>query len=61
VRAADNLLISGDALNGLTSLSRLPEFAKEYAGRVRLAYLDPPFNTLQSFLRYDDALNTPSG
>lgn len=25
-------------------------------GRVRLAYLDPPFNTQQSFLHYDDAL-----
>jgi adenine-specific DNA-methyltransferase len=56
VRAADNLLIRGDALNALTSLSRLPEFASEYLGRVRLAYLDPPFNTQQSFLQYDDAL-----
>jgi adenine-specific DNA-methyltransferase len=55
-RAADNLLIRGDALNALTSLSRLPEFAKQYLGRVRLAYLDPPFNTQQSFLHYDDAL-----
>jgi adenine-specific DNA-methyltransferase len=56
VRAADNLLICGDALNALTSLSRLPEFAREYLGRVKLAYLDPPFNTQQSFLQYDDAL-----
>jgi adenine-specific DNA-methyltransferase len=55
-RAADNLLIRGDALNALTSLTRLPEFADEYLGRVKLAYLDPPFNTLQSFLHYDDAL-----
>jgi adenine-specific DNA-methyltransferase len=55
-RAADNLLIQGDALNALTSLSRLPEFAAQYLGKVRLAYLDPPFNTQQSFLHYDDAL-----
>jgi adenine-specific DNA-methyltransferase len=55
-RAADNLLIRGDALNALRSLSRLPEFAAEYVGKVRLAYLDPPFNTQQSFLHYDDAL-----
>jgi adenine-specific DNA-methyltransferase len=55
-RAADNLLIRGDALNALTSLARLPEFASEYLGKVKLAYLDPPFNTQQSWLHYDDAL-----
>jgi adenine-specific DNA-methyltransferase len=55
-RARDNLLIRGDALNALQSLARLPEFAREYLGRVKLAYLDPPFNTQQSFLQYDDAL-----
>ena len=55
-RASDNLLIRGDALNALTSLIGLPEFAREYVGKVRLAYLDPPFNTQQSFLQYDDAL-----
>jgi adenine-specific DNA-methyltransferase len=55
-RAADNLLIRGDALHALTSIARLPEFAREYLGKVKLAYLDPPFNTQQSFLQYDDAL-----
>lgn len=55
-RAADNLLIRGDALNALTSLSRLPEFAAEYLGKVKLAYLDPPFNTQQTVSHYDDAL-----
>ena len=55
-RAADNLLIRGDALNALTTLARLPEFAREYLGKVKLAYIDPPFNTQQSFLQYDDAL-----
>jgi len=55
-RARDNLLIRGDALNALTSLIELPEFAREYLGKVKLAYLDPPFDTQQSFLHYDDAL-----
>lgn len=55
-RARDNLLIRGDALNALTSLIELPEFAREYVGKVKLAYLDPSFNTQKSFLQYDDAL-----
>ncbi|MGH2714764.1 MAG: site-specific DNA-methyltransferase, partial [Thermoleophilaceae bacterium] len=55
-RARENLLIRGDALNALASLSALPEFERELAGKVKLAYLDPPFNTQQSFLQYDDAL-----
>ena len=55
-RAKDNLLVRGDALNALTSLTSLPEFAGEYVGKTKLAYLDPPFNTQQSFLHYDDAL-----
>lgn len=54
--AADNLLIRGDALNALHSLARLSRLSNRYAGKVRLAYLDPPFNTQQSFLQYDDAL-----
>ncbi len=55
-RAQDNLLIQGDALHALTSLTKLPEFAREYVGKVKLAYLDPPFNTGQAFTHYDDAL-----
>jgi adenine-specific DNA-methyltransferase len=55
-RAKDNLLIRGDALNALTSLIELPEFERKYVGKVKLAYLDPPFNTQQSFLQYDDGL-----
>lgn len=55
-RATDNLLIRGDALNALTALGEIPEFAHRFVGRVKLAYLDPPFNTQQSFLQYDDAL-----
>ena len=55
-RARDNLLIRGDALHALTALASLPEFSKEYLGKVKLAYLDPPFNTGQAFTHYDDAL-----
>lgn len=55
-RAKDNLLIQGDALHALTSLIKLPEFAREYVGKVKLAYIDPPFNTGQAFTHYDDAL-----
>ena len=40
-RASDNLLIRGDALNALTTLAELPEFAQELAGKVKLCYLDP--------------------
>lgn len=55
-RARDNLLIRGDALHALQSLNRLPEFSKEYLGKVRLCYIDPPFNTGQAFEQYDDNL-----
>ena len=55
-RGEDNLLIRGDALYGLTSLAQLPEFDEAYLGKVKLAYLDPPFNTQQTFADYDDAL-----
>ncbi len=55
-RAKDNLLIRGDALNGLTSLVELPEFAREYVGKVKLVYIDPPFNTGEAFEHYEDNL-----
>lgn len=55
-RAKDNLLIRGDALNALRSLSEIPEFACEFAGKIKLAYIDPPFNSQQAFAQYDDNL-----
>jgi adenine-specific DNA-methyltransferase len=55
-RAGDNLLIRGDALHALTSLAKLPEFADEYLGKIKLVYIDPPFNTGQAFAQYDDNL-----
>ena len=53
---SDNLLIRGDALHALTALNRLHHIAMKYAGRVKLVYIDPPFNTGQAFTQYDDAL-----
>jgi adenine-specific DNA-methyltransferase len=53
---ADNLLIVGDSYDALRSLVRVPEYAAEYRGKVKLVYIDPPFNTGQAFEHYDDAL-----
>lgn len=53
---ADNLLIHGDSYQALHALTRIPEYAEEYRGKVRLVYIDPPFNTGQAFQHYDDAL-----
>lgn len=51
---ADNLLIQGDAYHALRALTRIPEYASEYKGRVKQVYIDPPFNTGQTFDHYDD-------
>lgn len=56
VRVQDNLLIRGDSLHALVTMTKLPEFAREFEGKVKLCYLDPPFNTGQSFEHYDDGL-----
>lgn len=53
---ADNVLIEGDALHALAALNRIPDLARRYAGKVRLVYIDPPFNTGQAFAQYDDNL-----
>lgn len=50
----DNLLFTGDALDVLRILNEVPEYRKHYRGRVKLIYLDPPFNTGQTFAHYDD-------
>jgi adenine-specific DNA-methyltransferase len=49
-REAENLLVHGDNLRALQAL------AKDFAGRVRCVYLDPPFNTGRSFAQYKDSL-----
>lgn len=50
----DNLLITGDAMHALTALRHLPEYAEKYLGKVKLVYIDPPFNTGQTFSHYED-------
>ncbi len=54
--ASDNFLIRGDSLDALRALVHTPELAAEYRGKVKLVYIDPPFNTGQAFEHYDDSL-----
>lgn len=51
---ADNLLITGDSLDALRILTEVPEYRAQYRGKVKLIYIDPPFNTGQTFAHYDD-------
>lgn len=50
----DNLLITGDAMHVLDSLRVIPDYADKYLGKIRLCYIDPPFNTGQVFDNYED-------
>lgn len=45
----DNLLIFGDNLLGLKALER------NYGGKVKCVYIDPPYNTKSLFAHYDDS------
>lgn len=54
--AGENLLIIGDSGDALRSLSTVPEWAAKYRGKVKLVYIDPPFNTEQTFEHYADQL-----
>ncbi|WP_267248702.1 site-specific DNA-methyltransferase [Yersinia sp. Marseille-Q5920] len=47
---SENLLIHGDNLLALKALEQ------KYAGKVKCAYIDPPFNTGEAFENYDDGL-----
>ncbi|WP_328328673.1 MULTISPECIES: site-specific DNA-methyltransferase [unclassified Streptomyces] len=50
----DNLLITGDAMHALDALAKIPAYSEKYAGKVKLVYIDPPFNTGQAFAQYED-------
>lgn len=50
----NNLLITGDAMHVLDALTKIPEYAESYLGKVKLVYIDPPFNTGQAFTSYED-------
>ena len=52
----DNLLILGESGDVLEALTRVPELAEKYVGQVKLIYIDPPFNTAQTFTSYEDNL-----
>lgn len=52
----DNLLILGESGDVLEALTRVPELAEQYVGKVKLIYIDPPFNTAQTFASYEDNL-----
>ena len=52
----DNLLILGESGDVLETLTRIPELADKYLGKVKLVYIDPPFNTAQTFASYEDNL-----
>ncbi|MGO8992109.1 MAG: site-specific DNA-methyltransferase [Polyangiaceae bacterium] len=48
----ENRLIQGDNLAAMRWLA-----GAGFAGRIRCAYLDPPYNTGRAFAEYDDALS----
>ncbi|MDU1582095.1 MAG: site-specific DNA-methyltransferase [Cutibacterium granulosum] len=52
----DSLLILGESGDVLEALTRVPELAERYVGQVKLIYIDPPFNTAQTFASYEDNL-----
>lgn len=51
-----NMLIRGDSLHALRVLAKSPAYLKKFAGKVKLVYIDPPFNTNLAFEHYDDAM-----
>ena len=52
----DNLLIFGESGDVLEALTRVPELTDKYVGQVKCVYIDPPFNTAQTFPNYEDNL-----
>ncbi|MGC5049305.1 site-specific DNA-methyltransferase [Micrococcus porci] len=54
--AGDNLVVIGDSGDALRSLASIPEWKAKYEGQVKLVYIDPPFNTEQTFEHYADQL-----
>ena len=52
----DNLLALGESGDVLEALTRVPELSEKYVGKVKLVYIDPPFNTAKTFDSYEDNL-----
>lgn len=49
-KETENMLIHGDNLLALKTLE------KDYAGKIKCIYIDPPYNTGSAFEHYDDNL-----
>lgn len=49
-KETENMLIHGDNLLALKALE------KDYAGKIKCIYIDPPYNTGSAFEHYDDNL-----
>lgn len=54
ISVSDNLIIKGNNLLALHSLK------KKYSGKVKLIYIDPPYNTENDSFRYNDSFNHSS-
>ncbi|WP_257182659.1 site-specific DNA-methyltransferase [Corynebacterium cystitidis] len=52
----DNLLVLGESSDVLEALTKVPELRDKYFGKVKCVYIDPPFNTAQTFANYEDNL-----
>lgn len=52
----DNLLIHGESGDVLEALTKVPQLSERYLGQVKLIYIDPPFNTSNAFIHYEDNL-----
>jgi len=53
--AAGNVVISGDNTAVLRSIIHTPGSERFYVGKVKIAYLDPPYNTGADFSTYRDS------
>jgi adenine-specific DNA-methyltransferase len=52
---SDNLLVWGDASFVLGTLATDPRYRTQFEGGAKLCYLDPPFNTGEDFVHYQDS------
>ena len=53
----DNLLVLGESGDVLEALTRVPELAEKYVGKLKLVPVAPPFNTANTFDSYEDNLD----
>ena len=51
-----SLLVHGEAVRSLEALLKDDKFRPQFANEVAACYIDPPFNTGETFGQYDDSL-----